>query len=118
MKYRKRLHRPHGRMLPHLFKSEDPLDQVVLLESLGVARVWWLDSSPQAGVDWMVISSFEINMDDISKVIKCRRDLALISNSPEDDGNNESSIADLEDRRSNNTYPQQNLKMERVPTKP
>lgn len=36
-----------------------------LFAALTVARVWWIDSSPQGGTDWLAISSLEANSDDL-----------------------------------------------------
>eukprot|EP00969_Alexandrium_andersonii_P033704 1473447-Alexandrium_andersonii.AAC.1 len=49
---------------PHV-DSSVICDPEGLLQSVDVSRSWWLDSSPQGGTDWMVISSIEVSNSDL-----------------------------------------------------
>ena len=73
MKYMKVLHTPPPQLLPGTFSADNAVE---LFNQLDVVRIWWLDSSPQGQVDWMVISSVEVKTDDLwPHVIEVRREL-------------------------------------------
>jgi hypothetical protein len=62
--------------VPHsIFTQEKSSD---LFAALDVVRIWWIDSSPQGGVDWLVMTTLEARTQDLVDILLCRREMASL----------------------------------------
>ena len=97
MMLQKRLHKPPAHVDPAIISDPERLGELFM--ALDVARQWWLDSSPQGGVDWEVVVSTEIKLAHLRVVLDLRDQLAVLGETELDLDGERLSVADQNTRK-------------------